>query len=192
MDTSGAWTVRPLAPVDGQADIWAAAPVAGYDGNLYLLDRTEGRILRFGDEDGQSAPHDWTNGVAEGDLRSARDLVVDGEIHVLAADGRILTFYQGMLDRTYGPPPGPALIDPVALSASSDGAALYVVDGGDEVNPGRLFRLDLATGEFREFIAQANSGVSPFLGLQDAIVDETTDSVVLITNDMLWELPFAA
>lgn len=189
MDASGAWTMRPLAPGDDQAEL-SAAPVASYDGNLYVLDQAEGRILRFADEDEEATAHDWTKGVAQSELRTARDLVVDGEIHVLTTDGRVLTFYQGMLDRTYGPPGGPDLIDPVALSASADGAALYVVDAGNEVAPGRIFRLDLATGEFREIIPDHTGGVSPFLGLQDAIVDETADAVVLISNDTLWSLPF--
>ncbi len=190
LNSSGTWSVRPLTPADGQADVWAAAPIAGYDDNLYLLDQSEGRILRFAGEENLASPHDWTNDDAQSDLRTARDLVVDGEIHVLAADGRILTFYQGLLNRTYGPPPGPDLINPIALSASTDGSALYLVDGGDETTPGRVFKLDLATGEFREFIAEPVVGAAPFQGLQDAIVDETTDTVVLIAGDILWQLPF--
>ena len=191
LNATGAWSVRPLTAAEGQADVWAAAPIAGYDGNLYLLDQPEGRILRFSGEENLSSPHNWTNDDVQGDLRTARDLVVDGEIHVLAADGRILTFYQGLLDRTYGPPPGPDLINPIALSASTDGSALYLVDGGDETTPGRVFKLDLATGQYREFIAELVVGASPFHGLQDAIVDEATDMVVLIAGDTLWQLPFA-
>lgn len=191
MDAAGAWDMRPLLPANGQADLWAAAPIAGYDGNLYLLDQPGGRILRFAGDDDQPSPHEWTNDDARSDLQTARDLVVDGEIHVLTADGRILTYYQGLLDRTYGPPPGPDLIDPVALSASADGLALYLVDSGNDTTPGRVFRLDLGTREFREFIPATINGVSPFLGLQDAIVDEATNTLVLIAGDTLWQLPFA-
>ncbi len=191
LNALGDWGLRALSPEAGQASVWAAASIAGYDGNLYLLDQSEGRILRFSDEDEQAQPLDWTNGVAQSDLQTARDLVVDGEIHVLTADGRILTFFQGLLDRTYGPPPGPDLVNSVSLSTSADGSALYLVDGGDAATPGRIFRLDLTIGEFQEFIAAPVDGVSPFLGLQDAIVDEATDTLVLITANSLWQLPIA-
>lgn len=180
------WAVRDLHPRDGEAAIWAAAPSAGYDGNLYLIDPVEGRILRFSGEDPNAPPHDWSVDDNRDLLRTVRDLVVDGRIHVLLDDGRVLSLYEGAVERSYDPPPGAAFLDPVALSSRGDGQGLYLVDGGDASTPGRVVRLDLETGETRELVADPVGGISPFLGLRDIVVDEDAGTAYVVTGDSLW------
>jgi len=185
-DLAGEWSARALNPEEGAVGKLATAPSAGFDEHLYVLDVASGRILKFDVNDPTAPPLDWAGGAEQEELRSARDIVVDGSIHVLLDDGRVLTFYRGTLERTYDPPSGRDLHYPVALAPSTDGSALFVVYAGGVTTPGHIFRLDLGTEDVRELVAEPIDGTSPLMGVTDVLVDETTGIVHLVTAKALW------
>lgn len=185
-DLAGTWDVRGLSPVELAAESLATAPSVGFDGHLYVLDSGGGSIIKFGAGPPDAPPLDWTGGTEREDLQSAQDLVVDGNIYVLLDDGRVLRFYRGALDRTFDPPEGTELRRPTALAPSGDGKALFIVDAGSATTPGRVVRLDLTTGEYRELVAEPIDGVSPLSGITDVLVDEAAGSVHVVTADTLW------
>src|SRR5262249_14956168 len=89
----GHWTASPLASL-ADASL-GAAPVAAYGDALYALD-PGGRIVKFGIGANAEASV-WAASDTFPDLTKARDLAVDGSVHVLLGDGRVLTFFQHAL-----------------------------------------------------------------------------------------------
>jgi hypothetical protein len=194
-DEAGDWSARPL-PLPGGASAWPVAPCGAFAGNFYLLDPDAGRILKFAADDPTAAPRDWAAGANAADLRLGRDLIVDGRIHVLLADGRVLTFYQGTLERTYEALLDEQVADPVAVVAASDGRSFYVLDRGDG-SGGHLYRLDRDGDTARELALDLSStpadGVDLLARSRDVAVDEAAGFVYLLTDDAVWrgELPDA-
>jgi hypothetical protein len=185
-DPGSDWFARPLPPPAANASAWPAAPCGAFDGNFYLLDTGTGRILKFAADSPGAAPRDWAAGANEDELRLGRDMLVDGRIHVLLADGRVLTFFQGALERIYAIPPDLPISDPVALAAGADGRFFYVLDRGDGSGDGRLYRIDRSSGAVRELALDSNDGPGLLAHGLAVAVDEAGGVLYLLTEEALW------
>jgi len=187
MGPVGRWTRRPMGWPRGGSS-WGAGPCGAFEGSFYLLDRRAGQILKFAGSEG-TKPEEWVEPGFHDDLTTARDVAVDGRIHVLLADGRVLSFYRGELEATLAAGVTPALHQPVALYGGPDTQALYIVDGGGEAG-GRIVQVGRDGDDIRQLmlptLATAAPGANPLAGVQDLVVDEVSGTLYFVTGDALW------
>ncbi|MEZ4521063.1 MAG: hypothetical protein R3A46_05405 [Thermomicrobiales bacterium] len=85
----GEWDWEELGDMADAPAIEEVRSVGVFDLNLYLLDGSQGRIVKFSGGDYESEPEDWARGVASEELMNASDLLIDGNIYCLAPDGSI-------------------------------------------------------------------------------------------------------
>jgi hypothetical protein len=190
-DAAGSWSSRMLPAPAGEGAGWPVVACGVFDGHFYLLDVDTGRILKFAADDPPGAPpRDWAGVDHADELRTARDMVVDGRIHVLLADGRVLAFFRGELERTYELPPDFPVADPAALFV--DDGSYYVLDRGDGIGDGRLYRIDRETGETHELkLPPTVADLHLLAAARDLAVDEAAGALYLLTDEVVWrsELP---
>ncbi|CAA9544468.1 MAG: hypothetical protein AVDCRST_MAG49-1311 [uncultured Thermomicrobiales bacterium] len=193
LEADGRWRGRPLGgwPADG------AGPCGAYDQNLYCLDRGTGRLVRVANgvkPDPQPAvAEDWADGAIT-ELGTGIDLVVDGRIHVLLADGRVASYYRGEPDGEATVVVEPPLTAPVAMDGGGRSGSLYIVDPGD--GRGRIVRLGASgelLGHFVPVLPDLDPGeASPLGAPSDVVVDETAGMLFLVADDALWQVNLAA
>ncbi len=187
MDVTGTWKRRPMGWPRGDS-AWGAGPSGAFEGSFYLLDRRAGQILKFAGSEG-TKPEEWIEPGFHLDLMTARDLAVDGRIHVLLADGRVLSFYRGELEATLTPGVTPPLRQPVALYGGPDTQALYIVDGGGE-GGGRIIQVRRDGDGIRQLLLPSSPagapGTNPLADVQDLVVDEANRTLYFVTGDALW------
>ena len=170
---------------------WRKPQAAGaFNGNFYLLDPQQDRIMKYVPAAGgyTSPPLDYLTEPSPGLLSGAIDMAIDGNIYVLLADGTILKFYAGeqQVFRTSGL--DEPLRNPVALFCSGEDDTrgyLYVADAG-------LARVVQFTkqGEFvRQF--RAPEGQLQLTQLGGLFVDETLQRMYLTCGTKLYMAPLS-
>ncbi len=177
--TSGQWIVEPLGHSEEFPDVLVTA-IDVFDFNLYVLDRTAGRILKYAGGDYASPPEDWTGGQASGDLVYGTDMFVDGNIYVSMIDGRILNFFLSNLNNVYFPEIVPPFEDTEGLTASPNGAFLYIVNASD----GRIARLDWEGNLIQQFVS--GSTAASLTGISDIVVNEETGIAFVLVADTMY------
>ncbi|HEV2109623.1 MAG TPA: hypothetical protein VGR16_15290 [Thermomicrobiales bacterium] len=182
-DGSEAWSSQPLGL--GAPERLAKAPFATLNGAFYVLDEETGQILKFGGEDGSASGQPWTDGPDVTALRQARDMVIDGDIHVLLADGRLATLTEGNIAALRSFDVTPSLTKPLALAGGMDTSALWVLDHVE--NEVRLLRIDPETGDARPFVLAIPEGAEAELAtIHDVAVDEVGHAAYFLTENSLW------
>ncbi len=192
-DPQGRWQRRPLGLDAGQT-AWPAMPAATFQGSFYGL-TAEGRLVKFAADALDAPPISWVDPTDYPELATARDLVIDGRVHLLLADGRVLTFLRGTLEATLTPNISPPMTAPVAFDGGSDTSFLYVVDAGTAVGSttGRIVRLadDGSAWQILPPIPTASDATSGALATilanaRDLVVDEAAGHVYIVTDRSLW------
>ncbi len=171
--TTARWSASPVGTFG--APYQNVAAVGAFSGNLYLLQPQTGQILRFLAGAYQNLPEDWTGGQASAQLRDAVDFAIDGRIHVLLADGTVLTFYRGALEATATPQIDPPVRDAVALSHQPDRPYRYI-----GTRSGRIVRVRTDGTLVQQFISGA--GVPSLDGLLDIAVDDVQGLAYVLTE----------
>jgi hypothetical protein len=92
-DERGTWRRQPLA-VDDVGGLRADGPLIFWGDAAYGL-TWDGDIARFDQTAGGPVASTWAAAIDTPDLVNARDMAIDGQIHVLLEDGRTLTFSLG-------------------------------------------------------------------------------------------------
>ena len=190
----GAWTSAALEVISGQRE-WPAGPVGAFGGNFYLLVPDYRNVYKFppvAEGATASEPIDWVEENQRGALNQAVDFVIDGNIYVLLADGRVQSFYKGELTDEIA-----IRLDggkPLALTTGAGTDALYMaVEDGDS---GRIICLDKDGTEAYQlmlpegFTTGDNNIPAPFDDLKDIAIDEGAGLVYLITTDAVWTAQF--
>ena len=117
------------------------------------------------------------------------DFVIDGKIHLLLQDGRVLTFSRGQLENTAAPFVTPRLTAPRALAQAPLASHRYLVDGDASVgdNQGRVLRVDQG-GNTIQYLAPEDEAVRDALADVDQVaIDELTGAVFWIAEGVLWQ-----
>uniref|UniRef100_A0A7C5RT67 PPM-type phosphatase domain-containing protein n=1 Tax=Thermomicrobium roseum TaxID=500 RepID=A0A7C5RT67_THERO len=171
--TAARWSAFPVGTFG--APYQNVAALGTFTGNLYLLQPQNGQILRFLNGAYANLPEDWTGGQAADQLRNAVDFEIDGRIHVLLADGTVLTFYRGALEATVTPQVEPPVTDAVALSQQPDRPYRYV-----GTRSGRILRLRTDGTLVQQFVS--GSGVPSLDGLRDLAVDDVQGLAYVLTD----------
>lgn len=192
-DKAGTWQRRALAVAD-VGGLRNDMPVITWGDATYGLSR-EGNIVRFDETSGGPMADIWAAAEASPDLEIARDLVIDGRIHVLLHDGRTLTFSRGELVGTVSPFVMPTLSNAAFLAQAPFATDFYIADTGGKVgsNVGRVIRVD-AAGEVRQYLTPAASpgdtgssaAAMSLSTLQDMAIDELTGVVYWVSDNEIW------
>ncbi len=152
-------------------------------GNLYVLDAGIPEILKYAPTpEGSYAlpPESW---FAKGQPRAQNpvDMVIDGNIYVLQADGKVMKFMAGEkqdfpmdgLDTPVG--------EPQSIYADPDGQYVYV---GDPTN-NRIVLFD-KEGHFVRQLQAITAENDPLSKLVALAVDESQNQIYLIDSKHLW------
>ena len=189
-DETGRWQ-RHFLSLEASA-LGAGAPLASYLGSLYGLGPA-GELLKVPADGLSEPPAVWVSAADYPDLLAGIDLVIDGRVHVLVSDGRVLTFYRGGLQSILAPDITPALVSPQRLIGGPDTNFLYLHDPGAEIGltTGRIVRLDGA-GNAVQILPPLPSGRHEVAGAlvlssaRDLVIDEEAGLVYLLTDTELW------
>ena len=200
-DDAGRWARQPLADAGAGAGVGGAghamAACASFLESFYALDADGGRVLKFvvGADGGEGPADDWSTAGAVPPLGEAKDLVVDGRVHVLLGDGRVLSLYQGTVQATLAPRMSPPLAAPVALDGGLDTNYLYLAEPGVAVDGvvGRVVRMDRSGDAVLQFLApppgkdQTSQAAARALAeVRDLVVDEAGGIAYFVTADAVW------
>jgi hypothetical protein len=183
VDGNGSWTTQPMDQV--VTERIAGAPSATLNGTFYVLDNEAGQILTIGSEESAQRAAPLTEGQPIPALQHARDMVIDGDIHVLLENGDIATLRDGALAAVRSLEVQPAITAPLALSGGMDTSSLWALDYADEEV--RLLRIDPDTGDSRAFALTIPEGAeADFATIHDVAVDEVGHAAYFLTETSLW------
>lgn len=185
VDASDSWTVQPLGTTNESAQ--DGAPCATLNGAFYLLNEPTGQILKYDLANPSSTGETWLAASEAAPLQNARGMVIDGEVHVLLADGRLATLADGAVNGIRDVRVEPSLTDPVAITGGMDASALWILDQAN--NEPRLTRVDPDGGEAKSFRLAAPAGMSldtAFASLHDVAVDEVGHVAYFLTDTAIW------
>jgi hypothetical protein len=192
-DAAGRWQRTPLAVAD-VGGLRPEAPIVSWGDASYGLS-WDGNIVRFSQTTGGPIADVWAAADETPDLKSARDLAIDGRIHLLLDDGRTLTFSRGALVGTVSPFVVPALQSAAYLAEAPFANVFYIVDRTARVgeNVGRIIRVD-ASGDTRQLLTPAPDGNDPaavamartLAGAEDVAIDELTGTVYWVSDGEIW------
>jgi hypothetical protein len=191
--SDGRWGALPLNS-DGSGERPAPGRSAGFNGHLYAL-TGDGRVVRYEERGTELAPAQWAGPEEYPDLASARDIVVNGRVHLMLADGRVLAMNQGVLEAANIVPVTPPFSGDGFLGDAPGSRAVYLVEPGFQAGAvaGRVVRFD-AGGATQQFVAPAPSpGDRPAeaaaiaLGrARAAAVVEASNTLVFLSGDEVW------
>jgi hypothetical protein len=199
-DDKGHWERRELiiADVGGlRSDI----PLISWGDATYGLS-WDGNIVRFEQTSGGPMAEVWAEVAETPDLELARDLAIDGRIHVLLQDGRTITFSRGAQVATVSPFVTPALSSAAFLAQAPFATVFYIVDTSGKVgeNVGRIVRSD-ADGNARQILTplaepgdlMGEEALTALSTAQDMVIDELTGTVYWVSSGEIWRanLPVA-
>ncbi|MGI8642519.1 MAG: hypothetical protein ACR2LS_00165, partial [Thermomicrobiales bacterium] len=185
IDASDSWSVQPLgAPPTAT---WNDAACAMLNGAFYVLDDTTGQIRKYDLAKQSASGETWLPAAEGAALRNARGMVIDGDVHILLADGQIATLSNGAVSSIHAIEVEPALSDPIALAGGMDASALWILDQAN--GEPRLTRVDPGGGEAKSFRLAMPGGVTAdatFATLHDLAVDEVDRIVYFLTDTEIW------
>jgi hypothetical protein len=178
----GNLTAVPIVGTEG----WILpVAVAGYDGNLYILDPQAGQILRYvrGPDGYTTPPEHYLSPDLKDILVGGIDMAIDGFIYVLYADGTVQKFEGGApapfeimgIDRP--------LSNPTAIYTGPDHLVqfIYIADAGNQ----RIVQLD-KDGRFVRQIRPREEESVPFDSLKSIFVDESANKLYFLDNQSLY------
>jgi hypothetical protein len=186
-DSQGAWQRRALA-IDDVGGISDTLPIVSWGDAAYGVS-WEGDLVRFFETSAGPQSEVWATSALNPDLLQVTDFVIDGKIHLLLQDGRILTFSRGELEATAAPFVTPRLTTPRSLGQAPLAAQRYLVDGDTVVgnNQGRFIRVD-ESGNTTQYLTPEDDAVSNALANVDEVaIDEISGTVFWIAEGVVWE-----
>lgn len=192
-DDAGRWQKRALA-VEDVGGLRDDAPLITWGDATYGFS-WQGDIVRFEQRPDTTLADIWASVEETPDLAQARDLSIDGQIHVLMQDGRTLTFSRGALVSTTTPFITPGLGKAAFIADAPFANAAYLADPSGVVGHivGRIVQVD-ASGNARQYLMpEAAPGdasgalvANALSGADDVAVDELTGTVYWVSGGDLW------
>jgi hypothetical protein len=192
-DDAGRWQRHALA-IDDVGGLRDGAPLITWGDATYGFS-WQGDIIRFEQRADTTLADIWARAEETPDLEQARDLSIDGQIHVLVQDGRTLTFSRGALVSSTTPFITPGLGKTAFIADAPFANDTYFADPSGAVghNVGRVVQVD-AGGNARQYLMpEANPGdaggamvAGALAHAEDLAVDELTGTVYWVANGELW------
>ncbi|HVF69006.1 MAG TPA: hypothetical protein VNA13_00415 [Xanthomonadales bacterium] len=175
VSVSGSGTKKDIKENDG--DWEKPAGLATYQGNMYVLDQTNG-VLKFtagSSGFGKSSYFKTT----PSNISSAQAIAIDGSVWILFKDGSIMKYTRGESDGFKTQGLDKPFKNPTKLFTNLDTENLYVLDTGN----GRIVKLD-KDGDFQ---TQYNAAV--LKSAKDLEVSEKDGKILVLSNGKTWEIP---
>jgi hypothetical protein len=186
-DSQGVWQRHALA-INEVGGISDTLPIVSWGDAAYGVS-WEGDVVRFFETSAGPQSEVWATSALNPDLLQVTDFVIDGKIHLLLQDGRILTFSRGQLETTAAPFVTPRLTAPRSLAQAPLAAQRYLVDGDTVIgeNQGRFIRVD-ESGNTTQFLTPEDPSVADALANVDEVaIDELTGTVFWVADDVVWQ-----
>lgn len=179
LDYDLAWNLKSIPLGQGPAPLGASA-IAGFGGNLYLLDTIEGQVWRHkpqGEGYGSTRENYFDKPL---DLSKAIDMAIDGNVYLLQSDGNIRKFFGGQEIKFVITGLNEPLKRPVALTVDAEArkGAVYIADAG----AARIVQLSPDAVFIRQFSATGDT----LNALEDLLVDERGGRLFVISGGRLY------
>ncbi len=197
-DDAGRWQRQPLAIAE-IGRLRPDAPLIAWGDASYGISG-DGDLVRFEQDSTGPRAAVWAAAADTPDLTAARDLTIDGRIHVLLEDGRILTFSRGALMGSAAPFIMPAVTDAAFLAEAPFASVFYLVDRGGRVgdNAGRIIQVQ-PSGEARQYLApeptpgdaSSTAAATSLAAADDVVIDEISGTVYWVANREIWRARIA-
>ena len=189
LNADGSWTVNELP--DRDSGTWTGSATGAFKGNYYLLDPDKPAIDRFAAGTLDQAPEDWLTD-SQPELANSVDMVIDGNIRVLLADGTVETFYRGKVKGTLSLGTPGSRAHYVGLASNSNGTQLYAVisrsDGASfvvcEIASGTVQEVASLTSWHAGYDSTANKALS---NATDFAVDPSTGTLYVVAPSGVWK-----
>lgn len=192
-DKRGVWQ-RSVLPVDGVGGLHENLPIVSWAEAAYSL-TWDNDIVRFEQTSGGPMAQVWATAIQSPDLAQARDLIIDGKIHVLLQDGRVITFSRGAQDTITAPFVHPLLNSGTVLAQAPAATSFYILDPSSQIgeNLGRIVRAN-SSGDAAQILTPApNSGdllgqaaAESLSHAQDLAIEELSGAVFWVANGEIW------
>ena len=193
-DKNGTWARHELLVAD-VGGLRADVPLVSWGDATYGLS-WEGNIVRFEQTSAGPLVDTWAKAEEWPDLELARDMAIDGRIHLLLQDGRTVTFSRGEQLGTLSPFVTPTLTSAAFLAQAPFATAFYIVDPSGRIgeNTGRVVRVN-ADGEARQILTPApepgdlmgEAAAVALAAAQDMVIDELTGAVFWVSGGEIWQ-----
>lgn len=195
-DRAGAWQRRPLA-IEQIGGVRKGLPILAWGEAAYGMS-WNGNIVRFDETSAGPTAEVWTSVEDTPDLALARDMVIDGEIHVLLQDGRTLSFSRGELAATISPFLTPRLTSLSFYAQAPFAREFFAVDPSGIIggNTGRIVRID-AEGNSVQYLTPdpgedvfSQEVAKSLAGAQDMAIDVLSGTVYWVSDGEIWSAQF--
>lgn len=149
-----------------------------YFGNIYVLDKAKGGILKFVPAGSGYAKSTYFTGGTSPDLSKATGMTIDGSIWVIENDGTILKFTRGKADSFNVSGLDKPFTSPTKIFTKADFSNVYILDNGN----GRIVVL-AKDGNYKEQY-QANV----IKNAKDFEVNETDKKILILSDGKIYEI----
>ncbi len=193
-DKRGQWQRQELMVAD-VGGLRTDIPVISWGNAAYGLSWDDD-IVRFEMTSGGPMADVWAPALESPDLEFARDMAIDGRIHILLQDGRTLTFSRGAQVGAISPFVVPTLTTASFLAQAPLATDFYLVDPTSRIgeNAGRIVRVN-ASGEATQLLTPfpesgdvlGETAASALSTAQDMAINELTGLVYWISGDEIWQ-----
>ncbi|MHB1355237.1 MAG: NHL repeat-containing protein [Anaerolineae bacterium] len=176
-----------LLPV-ANSDLWFGPQTVGtFEGNLYILDPLQSRILKYVPVESAYTlpPMDYLDPMLGVDLTGVIDMAIDGNIYLLYVDGKVSKFLEGNLQPFSMAGLPSSMKSPLAICVTGDPAPdapgyVYVADPGSE----RILQFDKAGNYIRQLMT--NPDTNTLRDLQAFLIDEKTGRLFIFSQGAIW------
>lgn len=155
------------------------ADICGFSANAYLLDRIQGKILKYPAADkGIGAAVNYLKAESL-DLEDAVSMAIDGSVWLLFSDGTIVKFTRGVKDPFSISGIEAGFNDPEKIYTNADLDHLYILERKNT----RIVVIDKKTGEYRaQYVWPGLAGV------YDLYASEEEAKILLLTGERIYEI----
>ena len=189
----GDWQ-RSVLAVDDVGGLHETLPIVSWAEAAYGL-TWDNNIVRFEQTSGGPMAQVWADAIQSPDLALAQDLIIDGKIHVLLQDGRVVTFSRGVQDATTTPFLHPLLTSGTVLAQAPAATSLYILDPGSQIgdNLGRIVRAS-SSGDTSQILTPlpqpgdllSEAAAESLAHAQDLAIDELSGQVFWVADGEIW------
>ncbi|MFH1186620.1 MAG: hypothetical protein V1697_00410 [Candidatus Levyibacteriota bacterium] len=149
-----------------------------YFGNIYVLDKTEGGILKFvAAGSGYSKTNYFASGVSP-ELSNAKAMAIDGSIWILLSDGNVLKYTRGKADNFNISGLDKPFSNATKLFTNIDFDNIYILDNGNS----RIVVLG-KDGNYKE---QYQTGI--LKDAKDFEVNESDKKILVLSSDKIFQI----
>lgn len=149
-----------------------------YSGNIYVLDRVKGGVLKFVPAGSGYASNTYFAVDVSPDLTDATSMTIDGSIWILLSDGSILKYTKGKADSFNTSGLDKAFSSPSKIYTDVDFDNIYILDNGNS----RIVVL----GKDGGYIKQYNASV--LKNAKDFKVSESDKKAIILSSNKLYEI----